>query len=264
MSLPFPSVHVALNIYVNREEKIVENVIGMIPGSDSTLRNEYLVITSHYDHLGKHSITQEIFHGADDDASGTSALLEIAQGMAAQNVRPKRSVIFLAATGEEKGLLGSIYYTRHPLIPLGETVANLNIDMVGRIDPSHDDRDSNYIYIIGSDRLSTDLHKLNELANKESANLNLDYRYNDKTDSNKFYERSDHYNFAKRGVPIIFYFNGVHEDYHMPSDRSEKILYPLLLRRTQLIYWTGWKIATAPKRPAVDIDADFTTPLPTP
>ncbi|MDT7833225.1 M28 family peptidase [Flavobacteriaceae bacterium S356] len=229
-----------------------ENVAAIIKGSEKP--EEYVIISSHLDHVGVNA-KGEVFNGADDDGSGTVAILEIAEAFkkAAENGHgPKRSVIFLNVTGEEKGLLGSRYYTDYdPLVPLANTVANLNIDMIGRIDPKRKG-DRNYIYLIGSDKLSTDLHNLSEAVNKEFANIELDYTYNDENDPNRFYYRSDHYNFAKNNIPIIFYFNGTHDDYHRISDTPDKINYDLLENRARLVFHTAWEVANREERVAVD------------
>ncbi len=229
-----------------------ENLAAMIKGSEKP--NEYVIISSHLDHIGISS-SGEINNGADDDGSGTVALLEIAQAFkkaADQGNGPKRSIIFLHVTGEEKGLLGSQYYTDvDPLVPLTQTVADLNIDMIGRIDPKRNGN-RNYIYLIGSDKLSTELHELSEEVNKKYTNLELDYTYNDENDPNRFYYRSDHYNFAKKNIPIIFYFNGTHDDYHRPGDTPDKINYDLLQNRTRLIFYTAWELANRDARPIVD------------
>ena len=228
-----------------------ENVVAIIEGS--TLPEEYIVISSHLDHEG--IINGEIYNGADDDGSGSVALLEIAEAFQAAveaGNGPKRSIIFLHVSGEEKGLLGSRYYTDNPLYPLANTVANLNIDMVGRTDPKRESDNDNYIYLIGSDRLSTELHQVSEAANKATVNLTLDYTYNAEDDPNRFYFRSDHYNFAKNNIPVIFYFNGTHADYHKPTDTVEKIRYDLLAQRAQLVFYTAWELANRELRIVVD------------
>lgn len=229
-----------------------ENVAAIIKGSEKP--DEYIIISSHLDHVGVNA-KGEVFNGADDDGSGTVSILEIAEAFkkAADNGHgPKRSIIFLNVTGEEKGLLGSRYYTDYdPLVPLANTVANLNIDMIGRIDPKREG-DRNYIYLIGSDKLSTDLHNLSEAVNKEFTNIELDYKYNDENDPNRFYYRSDHYNFAKNNIPIIFYFNGTHDDYHRVSDTPDKINYDLLENRSRLVFHTAWELANRPDRVVVD------------
>lgn len=236
----------------NNEDLQSENVVAVIKGSEKP--EEYVVISSHLDHIGI-SNNGDINNGADDDGSGTVALLEIAEAFkkaADAGHGPKRSVVFLHVTGEEKGLLGSQYYTDiAPVFPLDQTVANLNIDMIGRIDPKRTG-DRNYVYLIGSDKLSTELHELSEKVNKKYASLQLDYTYNDENDPNRFYYRSDHYNFAKNNIPVIFYFNGTHDDYHRPGDTPDKINYDLLENRTRLIFYTAWEIANRENRLNVD------------
>jgi Zn-dependent M28 family amino/carboxypeptidase len=243
---------VELAIESQNEEIISENVAAFIKGSE--IPDEYLVISSHLDHIGI-AADGQINNGADDDGSGTVALLEIAKAFKvaeAEGHGPKRSVVFLHFTGEEKGLLGSQYYTDvDPIFPLEQTVANLNIDMIGRIDPKRKGG-RNYVYLIGSDKLSAELHLLSEEVNGKYAHLELDYSYNDENDSNRFYYRSDHYNFAKNNVPIIFYFNGTHSDYHRPGDTPDKINYDLLQNRTRLIFLTAWEVANRKDRVAID------------
>lgn len=227
-----------------------ENVLGYLKGSEKP--NELIVVTSHYDHIG---ITEgQINNGADDDGSGTTSVLEIAQAFtlaAAKGKGPKRSMLFMTVTGEEKGLLGSEYYTENPVFPLENTVTNLNIDMVGRVDDAHADS-PNYVYLIGADKLSQDLHDLSEKVNETYANIELDYTYNDENDPNRFYYRSDHYNFAKNNIPIIFYFNGTHADYHKPTDTIEKINFDVMQNRARLIFHTAWEIANRDKKITAD------------
>lgn len=227
-----------------------ENVIAYIRGNEKP--DELLIISAHYDHLGNKG--DEIYCGADDNASGTSAVLTIAKAFQKAELDgngPKRSILFLHLTGEEEGLYGSKYYTVHPIFPLSNTVCNLNIDMVGRIDKKHKNN-PNYVYLIGADKLSSDLHELSEDVNNKYIGLKLDYTYNEKNDPNRFYYRSDHYNFAKNKIPIIFYFNGVHEDYHKPTDTPDKINYKILAKRSQLIFYTAWEIANRENRLVVD------------
>ena len=235
----------------NVGEVETENVIAIIRGTEKP--DEYVVITAHLDHVGQRD--GKIYNGADDDGSGTVALLEIAEAFKKASDRgkgPKRSIVFLHVTGEEKGLLGSKYYSDNPIYPLENTVTNLNIDMIGRIDPTREKKNREYVYIIGSDHDSQDLHNLSEQTNAETINIDLDYRFNDKDDPNRFYYRSDHYNFAKYGIPIIFYFSGTHADYHQPTDTPDKINYDLLEMRAQLIFYTAWNIANRDKRIVVD------------
>ncbi|MBD1393676.1 M28 family peptidase [Mucilaginibacter glaciei] len=236
------------------------DVVGFMPGSDAKLKNEVLVISAHYDHIGLNTrpgATDKVNNGADDDGSGTTGVLEIARAFSQAKKDghgPKRSVLFLGNVGEEKGLLGSEYYTDHPIYPLANTIADLNIDMIGRVgDEYKNSPDSaNYVYPIGSNMLSSDLHKIGDDANNTYTKLKLDYKYDDLNDPNQFYYRSDHYNFARYGVPIIFYFNGVHPDYHQPGDEVSKINFPLLAKRAQLVFYTGWELANRANRPVVD------------
>ena len=228
-----------------------ENVAAIIEGS--TYPNEYIVLTAHLDHVGIED--GEIYNGADDDGSGSMALLEIAQAFKLAELdgnRPKRSIVILHVSAEEKGLLGSKYYTDNPLYPLDETITNLNVDMIGRTDPTRNSNNDEYIYLIGTDRLSTMLHETSEEVNDRTVNLELDYRFNAWDDPNRFYERSDHWHFAKNNIPVIFYFSGTHEDYHQPTDTAEKIRYDLLTKRTRLIFHTAWEIANMDERIEVD------------
>ena len=237
----------------NKVDKIYsENVLGYMEGSD--LKNELIVITAHYDHLGKDG--DKIYNGADDDGSGTVAVVELAKTFATakkQGHGARRSMLFMTVSGEEKGLLGSSYYVQHPEFPLANTVCDLNIDMIGRQDEKHKDN-PNYVYLIGSDKLSSTLHNISENANKTYEHLELDYTYNDENDKNRFYYRSDHYNFAKNGIPVIFYFNGVHEDYHRPTDDVEKINFDKMEKITRLVFFTAWELANRNERIAVDSD----------
>ena len=228
-----------------------ENVAAIIEGTE--LPNEYIVLTAHLDHVGKRG--KEIYNGADDDGSGSVALLEIAQAFQIaknEGFGPKRSIVILHVTAEEKGLIGSKFYTDYPLYPLNQTITNLNIDMIGRTDPKRESENDRYIYLIGSDRLSNLLHETSEKVNKKTVNLELDYTFNALDDPNNFYERSDHYNFAKNNIPVIFYFNGTHDDYHGPGDTPDKIRYDLLTERSKLIFYTAWEIANMNQRIEVD------------
>ncbi|NND76691.1 MAG: M28 family peptidase [Flavobacteriales bacterium] len=242
---------VELSFKRNSEKVTSSNVLGYIEGTDK--KDELVVITAHYDHIGV-SKDGQINNGADDDGSGTVTALEIAQAFAMardEGNGPRRSVLIMAVSGEEKGLLGSKYYTDNPIFPLENTVVDLNIDMIGRVDEAHAD-DSNYIYLIGADRLSKDLHELSESTNRKYSQMKLDYTFNDENDPNKFYYRSDHYNFAKNGIPVIFYFSGVHEDYHQPGDTPDKIMYDKLANVGKLIFHTAWEIANREERLKVD------------
>ena len=219
------------------------DVLGYLEGTD--LKDELVVISAHYDHLGKRDTV--IYYGADDDGSGTVSLLEIAEAFAkakATGKGPRRSILFLANSGEEKGLWGSAYYTDHPVYPLDKTTVDLNIDMIGRIDPNRAYGDStNYVYVVGDDKLSSDLKPISIAANKKYTKLELDYKFNDPKDPEMIYYRSDHYNFAKNGVPIIFYFDGIHHDYHKPTDTPDKINYDIMAKRAKLVFYTAWEMA---------------------
>jgi hypothetical protein len=238
------------------------DIVAMIPGTDAKLKNEVLVFSAHYDHIGMEpegAPGDRINNGADDDGSGTTGILEIATAfMKAKKdgKGPRRTILFLGNVGEEKGLLGSEYYSEHPVFPLEKTIADLNIDMIGRRDPSHEGT-PDYCYLIGSDKLSTTLHKISESANNTYTKLAVDYKYNDPKDPERIYYRSDHYNFAKHNVPIVFYFDGVHADYHKVSDDVSKIDFPLLVKRTQLVFYTGWELANRKERPVVDVNNDM-------
>jgi hypothetical protein len=219
------------------------DVLGLLEGGD--LKDQFVVLSAHYDHLGKRDSV--IYYGADDDGSGTVSILQLAKAFAkakADGRGPRRSILFLANSGEEKGLWGSEYYSEHPAYPLEQTTVDLNIDMIGRIDPNRKKGDStNYVYVVGDDKLSSDLKKISEAQNKKHIQLELDYKFNDPSDPQHIYYRSDHYNFARKGVPIIFYFDGIHKDYHRPSDTPDKINYDLMEKRARLVFFTAWEMA---------------------
>ncbi len=238
----------------NITRKLLEgvNVMGFIEGSSK--KDEIVIVSAHFDHVGKTG--DDIFNGANDNASGTSTVLEIADAFAEAKRNgegPKRSILCLLVSGEEKGLLGSAYYTDKPVFPIENTVVDINVDMVGRSDVKYANN-PDYIYVIGSDRLSTDLHKINESVNQKYTQLTLDYTYNSESDPNRYYFRSDHYNFAQKGIPAIFYFNGTHEDYHRPSDTAEKINFEQMKNTGQLIFHTAWELANREARIQVDVD----------
>lgn len=234
-----------------------ENVLGYVEGSDK--KDELIVVTAHYDHVGIEEDAEgddKIFNGANDDGSGTVAVLELAEAFAQAKKEgngPRRSVLFMTVTAEEKGLLGSEYYAENPIFPLANTVANVNIDMIGRMDFDYEkNNDSNYIYVIGADKLSSELHQINEEANAKYTKLKLDYKFNDENDPNRFYYRSDHYNFAKNGIPIVFFFNGVHADYHKASDSVDKIIFESAEKVARLAFYTTWELANRDNRIVVD------------
>ncbi len=234
-------------------ELVGENIFGFVEGSDPSKKEEIVVFSAHYDHIGRKG--DVIFNGADDNGSGTSSLLSIAETVMKAKIAGEgsaRSILFVWVSGEEKGLLGSDYYVNHPLFPLDKTVVDINVDMVGRVDEKYAENPY-YIYVIGSDRLSTALHQINEAMNKQYTQLVLDYTYNAESDPNRYYYRSDHYNFAKKGIPSIFYFNGTHEDYHQAGDTVDKIHFDKMAKVAQLIFHTGWEIANRAERIKVDV-----------
>ncbi|MDE5430794.1 peptidase M28 [Elizabethkingia meningoseptica] len=238
--------------YMSKRKKIndSENILAYIEGSEKP--NEIIVVSAHYDHVGMNN--GQIYNGADDDGSGTVGVMAIAEAFHKAKKAghgPKRSILFLHVTGEEKGLFGSSYYSDNPIFPLANTVANLNIDMIGRVDPLHKDN-PNFVYVVGSEMLSSQLKEAVEKANKATHNLYLDYKYDDPKDPDRIYYRSDHYNFAKHNIPIAFFFDGIHEDYHKPTDTPDKIDYPLLMKRTQLVFTIAWDLANRSDRIVVD------------
>lgn len=243
-----PSKHYTTELAVSYNENVNQlesaNVIAYLEGSDK--KDEYVFLTAHYDHNGQRG-DSVIFYGADDDGSGTVCLIEMAEAFAkakAQNKGPRRTIVFMAVSGEEKGLLGSAYYSEHPIFPLEKTTVDLNIDMIGRIDPTRKKGDSmNYVYVVGDDKLSSDLRTISESINSKYSKLELDYKFNDPNDRQRIYFRSDHYNFARKGVPIIFYFNGTHADYHRPTDTPDKINYDLYAKRARFVFHTAWEMA---------------------
>ncbi|MBE7173702.1 MAG: M28 family peptidase [Williamsia sp.] len=227
----------------SEEKANSSNVLAVLEGTDK--KDEYVFLTAHYDHLGLRNGV--IYHGADDDGSGTVSVLEMAEAFAkakAEGNGPRRTIVFMTVSGEEKGLWGSAYYGDHPLFPLEKTTVDLNTDMVGRLDPNRTNGDStNYVYVIGDDKLSSDLKSISETANNKYTKLELDYKYNDPKDPQRIYFRSDHYNFARKGVPILFYFDGIHADYHRPSDTVDKINFDVMQKRVRFIFHTAWEMA---------------------
>lgn len=245
---------VSYTVNFHSENIISENVLGYLEGSD--LKDEVLVLTAHYDHEG--IINGEIYNGADDDGSGTVAVMDIAEAFVkakADGNGPRRSILFLLVTAEEKGLLGSEYYADNPIFTLENTVANLNIDMIGRIDDRELESQS-YVSLVGSDRISTELHEISENANKLYTNMFLDYTYNEEGHPERIYYRSDHWNFAKNGIPVIFYTTGSHPDYHKPTDTVEKIEFELMTKRAKLVFYTAWEVANKDGRLVIDKKQD--------
>lgn len=253
---PQPPVVIVCDYEISQKKRVRqltgENVLGFVEGTDPQLKGEVLVVTAHYDHLGKRG--DDIYFGADDNASGTSAVLEVAEAFVdakKQGTGPRRSVLFMLVSGEEKGLLGSQYYAENPVFPLANTIANVNVDMIGRVDEKHKDN-PDYIYVIGADRLSSELHTINEAANTTYTKLELDYTFNAEEDPNRYYYRSDHYNFAEKGIPAIFYFSGTHEDYHGTGDTADKLMFGKMEKIARLVFHTSWELANRDKRIVVD------------
>jgi hypothetical protein len=241
-----------LNAKYNENLPDSENIWAFIEGTEHP--EEIVVVSAHYDHIGvKKGL---VYNGADDDGSGTVGLLEIAQAFQIaknEGYGSKRSILILHVTGEEHGLHGSRFYSENPLFPLKNTVADVNIDMIGRRDDFHKDT-NDYVYLIGSDYLSSDLYNICEDVNKNYIKTTIDYKYNDRKDPNRFYYRSDHYNFAKNGIPSVFIFNGTHADYHQASDEVDKIEFDALAKRTQMAFAIAWEIANRDQRLKVDKD----------
>jgi Zn-dependent M28 family amino/carboxypeptidase len=245
------SAHITITTQQSRTTS--QNVVGILDGSDPKLRDEYVAFSAHYDHL-KTNPNGQIYPGADDDGSGTVAVLAIARAMSVQ--RPKRSVLIIFHAGEELGLLGSEYNADFaPAVPLDKMVVDLNIDMIGRSKPDGDKQaedqhltDAHSVYLVGSNRISPELHALSEDTNAEFQKLRLDYYYNDPANPERIYFRSDHWNYAKHGVPIIFYFDGVHVDYHKVTDTVDKIDFAKMTQITRLVFETGWRIANLDHR----------------
>jgi len=220
------------------------NVVGMVEGTDK--KEEYVFCTGHYDHLGTHD--GKIFYGADDDGSGTCGVIAMAEAFAkakAEGDGPRRTIVFMTVSGEEKGLWGSEYYSDHPVFPLDKTSVDLNTDMVGRVDTERKTGDTlNYVYVIGHNKLSSDLPGINEGANNRNTQLVLDYKFDDPNDHERIYYRSDHYNFARKGVPVLFFYDGMLKaDYHKPTDTVDKINFDLYEKRVRMIFYTAWEIA---------------------
>ena len=254
-----------LNVKLAVTESSTQNVVGVIEGRDSKLKGEYVALGAHYDHVGAEGASgcrpvgdDSICNGADDDGSGTTSLLAMAEAFT-KGPRPKRSILFVWHTGEEKGLWGSEYFTRYPTVPLNQVVAQLNIDMIGRSKKEGDTNPANRmlsgpdeIYVIGSRMMSTQLGDLSETVNREYLNLKYNYHYDQPNDPERLFYRSDHFNYAKHGVPIVFFFDGVHEDYHRPTDSADKIDYRKMQNIARTVFILASELANAPARPVVD------------
>jgi hypothetical protein len=254
---------VKFEVVAATEKQMTQNVVAVLEGADATLKQEYVAVGAHYDHVGTGLAVNgdALYNGADDDGSGTVAVLSLAEAFsrAPTEARPARSILFVWHAGEEKGLWGSEYFTRFPTVPLERIIAQLNLDMIGRSkkagDTKPENRDlsgPNEIYVIGSKMLSTALGDLSERVNRSYLNLDFNYKYDDPADPNRFFFRSDHFNYAQRGIPIIFYFDGVHEDYHQPSDTVDKIDFQKMEKVTRTVFLTAAELAAAPVRPRVD------------
>ncbi len=256
-----PSKKLSLRVKVKPDQMMTQNVVAVFEGSDPVLKNEYVALGAHYDHVGIGIPVNgdAIYNGADDDGSGTTALLGMAEALAKTNAKPKRSILFVWHAGEEKGLWGSRYFTDYPTVPLDKIVTQINIDMIGRSKQDGDTNSRNAylsgpneIYVIGSRMMSTELGDITETVNKNYLNLTYDYRYDNPADPNRFFFRSDHYNYARKGIPIVFFFDGEHADYHKPGDSVDKIDFAKMEKVVRTIYLTLWEIANRPVRPKVD------------
>jgi len=249
------------SVYLKFEKKTTtinaSNVIGIIEGSDK--KEEYVFLTAHYDHLGmKNGV---VYNGADDDGSGTVSVIQMAEAFAKakkEGKGPRRTLVFMTVSGEEKGLWGSEFYSDNPVFPLEKTSVDLNIDMIGRIDTERKTGDTlNYVYVVGHNKISSELPIINEAANNNSTKLVLDYKFDDPNDPNRIYYRSDHYNFAKKGVPVLFFYDGMLQaDYHKPTDDIDKINWSLFEKRAQMIFTTSWDMANREEMLKRDIPLD--------
>jgi hypothetical protein len=240
------ALNATVEVVVDAEDAPAFNVFGVLPGSDEELAQEYVVIGSHLDHLGRRGNT--VYPGADDDASGTTGVMAVAAMFASNPVRPRRSILFVCFCGEENGLVGSAYFADHPPIPLESIVAELQMDMIGRNEESEQESandNRNSLHLVGTEKLSADLHELC-LARNATAGFDLEW------DQEDVFFRSDHASFAKKGIPIAFFFTGFHRDYHRPSDTPDKIDYPKLLRVANYVYDIAFELGTMSSRPLVD------------
>ena len=257
-----PGKIVSFNIVSKGETQWTQNVVAVWEGSDPVLKNEMVAIGAHYDHVGTNLNApgdDKIWNGADDDGSGTVAVLGIAEALAAAKERPKRSVLFVWHCGEEKGLWGSDYFNKFPTVDIKSVIAQLNIDMIGRskkegdTNPKNKDLTGpNAIYVIGSEMMSSTLGAITKETNSSYLNLTYDYRYDDPKDTNRFFFRSDHFHYAQNGIPITFWFDGVHEDYHQPGDSPDKIDYQKMEKVARTIFLTMWELTDLKERPKID------------
>ncbi|MEQ1921688.1 MAG: M28 family peptidase [Pyrinomonadaceae bacterium] len=258
-----PEKRISVNVAVKKETIYTQNVVGILEGSDPVLKNEYVAIGAHYDHVGMNPFApgpDKIWNGADDDGSGTVSVLNIAEAFAKGKERPKRSILFIWHAGEEKGLWGSEYFTNNPTVPITSVITQLNVDMIGRYqNPGDENHPQNKrlpkpheVFTIGSKMMSTELGEISDSVNKAFLNLNFNQEYDGPTHPDQFFYRSDHFNYARKGVPIIFYMDGDHADYHQVSDSIEKINFEQMEKVARTIMATGWTLANAAKRPTVD------------
>lgn len=256
-----PDRKMSFTVGIKSDTLNTQNVVAVLEGSDPVLKNEYVAIGAHYDHLGVGTPVNgdAIYNGADDNGSGVAAVLAMAKAFAPIGARPKRSTLFIWHSGEERGLLGARYFTTYPPVPINQIVALLNLDMIGRSKKNGDTNPrnrglsgANEIYVIGSKKRSSELGELSERVNHSYLNLSLNYRYDDPADTSGFFFRSDHFAYAQKGIPVIWYFSGVHEDYHQPSDSVDKIDYQKMEKVVRTVFMTAWEIANAPTRPRVD------------
>lgn len=253
---------VDLSVGIKTEQSGSQNVVAILEGSDPVLKNEYVAIGAHYDHVGMNPFApgeDKIWNGADDDGSGTVAVMAMAEAFS-KGVRPKRSILFIWHAGEEKGLWGSEYFSDNPTVPIGSIITQLNIDMIGRAQAPGDENHPqnkelpkpNGVFLIGSKLMSTELGELSEATNNAFLKMNFDYKYDDPKDPEQYFYRSDHFNYARKGIPIIFYMDGSHADYHQVTDSIEKIDFVNMEKIARTIFATGWELANRPVRPKVD------------
>jgi hypothetical protein len=239
-----------------------QNVVALWEGSDPVLKNEMVALGAHYDHVGTNPNApgeDKIWNGADDDGSGTVAVLAIAEALAKAKTRPKRSVLLVWHAGEEKGLLGAEYFNKYPTVDIKNVIAQLNIDMIGRSKKEGDTKPvnkdlsgPNAVYVIGSEMMSSTLGAITKGTNDAFLKIGYDYKYDDPKDTNQFFFRSDHYHYAKNGIPIAFWFSGTHEDYHGAGDHPDKIDYQKMENISRTIFLTMWELTALKERPKVD------------
>lgn len=257
-----PAKNFDFTIATKTEMQWTQNVVALWEGSDPVLKNEMVAIGAHYDHVGTNPNApgdDKIWNGADDDGSGTVAVLSIAEALAKGKVRPKRSILLVWHAGEEKGLWGAEYFNKFPTVNIKNVIAQLNIDMIGRsrkaddINPKNKDLSGeNGVYVIGSEMMSSTLGAITKGTNEAYLKVGYDYKYDDPKDTNRFFFRSDHFHYAVNGIPIAFWFTGVHEDYHQPGDHADKIDYNKMERITRTIFLTMWELSDLKERPKVD------------